>query len=89
MYRIRKPFAVVHFDTAGQGRIVLLPEGTELRVVGPSCLRRCVEVLYENRLYNIFKADLLGHTADPIEPNPIAPNRNALHLSPRHRRAFA
>ena len=72
MYRIRKAFAVVYFEPAGQGRIVFLPEGAELRIIGPSCLYKCFEVLYENRLYNMFKADLLGPWANPV-PNLIRP----------------
>jgi hypothetical protein len=78
-YRIRKSFAVVHFEPAGRGRIVFLPEGAELCIVGPSCLCECYEVLWESRFYNIFKADLLGPWANPVahrvpgEPNPSGP----------------
>jgi hypothetical protein len=68
VYRIRKSFAAVHFDPAGKGRIVFLPEGAELRVIGSSCLCECFEVLCENRHYNIFKVDLLGPWSSRIEP---------------------
>jgi hypothetical protein len=84
MYLIRKSFAAVHFEPTGPGRIVFLPEGAELSVVGPSRLCGCVEVLCENRLYNIFKADLLGPLADPI-----GPGGNPVHLSPGHGRVCA
>jgi hypothetical protein len=84
MYQIRKSFAVVHFEPAGQGRIVFLPEGAELEVVGPSCLCGCFEVLCENRLYNMFQADLLGPWANPIAP---CPNRD--HPIPGRERASA
>src|SRR5580700_4836360 len=67
MYRLRKSFVVVNFERAGKGRIVFLPEGAELRVIGPSCLCECLEVMHENRLYNIFKVDLLGAWSDQIE----------------------
>jgi hypothetical protein len=70
MYRIKKSFAAVHFEPAGQGRIVFLPEGAELQIVGPSCLYGCFEVRCENRFYNMFKADLLGPWANPIAPCP-------------------
>jgi hypothetical protein len=59
-YRLRKSIAVVQFDLALKGRIVFLPEGAELRVVGPSSLCKCVEVVCKNQLYNIFEEDLLG-----------------------------
>jgi hypothetical protein len=60
MYRLRKSFAVVHFDPSGKGRIVFLLEGAELKVVGSSRLPGCCEVLSGNELYNIFETDLTG-----------------------------
>ena len=67
-YRIRKSFAVVHQEQTGKGRIVFLPKGGELRVVGWSpCLGEGIEVEYETQLYSIFKADLLGPWSNPIE----------------------
>ncbi len=69
VYRIGKPLAAVHFDLAAKGQIVFLPEGSELCVVGPSCLAGCFEVLCEERLYNIFKADLLGVWSVPVKPS--------------------
>ncbi len=67
-YRLRKAFAAVHFDQAdGKGRIVILPEGAELRVTGPSSLRECYEVVFEDRCYSIFKVDLLGPRSSRIE----------------------
>ena len=68
VYRTRKAFAAVHFDQAGKGRIVFLQEGAELRVIGSSSLSDCFEVMCENRLYNIFKVDLLGPWSSRIEP---------------------
>jgi hypothetical protein len=68
LYRTRKSFAVVHFEEAGKGRIVFLPEGAQVRVVGPSRLGKCYEVMFENQVYNIFKVDLLGPWSTPIEP---------------------
>jgi hypothetical protein len=67
IYRIEKPLAAVYFHAAAKGRIVFLPEGAELHMVGPSCLAGCLEVLCEERLYNIFKADLLGAWSVPIK----------------------
>jgi hypothetical protein len=69
-YRIRKPLAVVQFDLAAKGRIVFLPEGAELSVVGPSCMRACFEVMCENQVYNIFKTDLLGFWSAPGRVKP-------------------
>ena len=68
LYRIRKSFAAVHFDEVGKGRIVFLPEGAVLRVIGPSCLSEFFEVMFENRFYNIFRVDLLGPWSSRIEP---------------------
>lgn len=77
-YRTRKSFAVVHFEPAVEavhkGRIVFLPEGAELHVVGSSCLGECFEVLCEKQLYNIFKADLLGVWSTPIRTRPLRTN---------------
>jgi hypothetical protein len=67
VYRIEKPLAAVHFDLAAKGQIVFLPKGAELHVVGPSCLAGCFEVLCEERIYNTFKADLLGAWSSPIK----------------------
>jgi len=67
MYRLGKSLAAVQFDLKAKGRIVFLPEGAELRVVGASCLYKCFEVACENRRYNIFQEDLLGPWAMPIK----------------------
>jgi len=72
-YRLRKSFAAVHFEEAGKGRIVFLPEGAQVRIVGPSSLCKCLEVMFENRLYNMFKVDLLGIWASPTKSSPIKP----------------
>jgi len=69
VYRIvATSLAAVQFDLASKGRIVFLTEGAEIRVVGSSSLSGCVEVMCENRTYNIFKADLAGPRARRIEP---------------------
>jgi len=73
VYRIRKSMAAVYFDRAAKGQIVFLPEGAELCVVGPSSLSGCFEVLCEERLYNIFKVDLLGIWSTPMKRNRIKP----------------
>jgi len=69
-YRLRKCLSVVQFDQTAKGRIVFLPEGTELRVVGPSRLSGCLEVPRGHQLYNIFKVDLLGPRSAPVESKP-------------------
>jgi hypothetical protein len=84
-YRLAKSFAAVHFEHAAKGRIVFLPAGAELRVIGSSCLCGCFEIMFENQLYNMFKVDLLGPWSTPvrrasvkpasIKPNPIKPIR--------------
>src|SRR3984957_1722101 len=76
LYRISKSFAVVNLEQTGQGRIVFLPQGGELRVVGWSpCLGEGFEVEYKMQLYSIFKADLLGPWSNPIGSNPIESNQ--------------
>ncbi len=58
-YRTRTSFVAVHFDRSGKGRIVFLPAGVKLHVIGPSsCLSEGVEVMFENRIYNVFEVDL-------------------------------
>jgi hypothetical protein len=76
VYRIGKPLAAVQFDLAAKGQIVFLQAGAELCVVGPSCLVGCFEVVCEERLYNIFKADLLGAWSVPIKPGRRKPIPN-------------
>jgi|HubBroStandDraft_6_1064221.scaffolds.fasta_scaffold56344_2 hypothetical protein len=72
VYRISKSFAAVHFEQTGKGRIVFLPQGAKLSVVGSSsCLCEGLEVMYERQFYNIFKADLLGPWCNPMESGPI------------------
>jgi hypothetical protein len=66
VYRIRKGFAVVQFNSEAKGRIVFLPEGTELHLVGPSLLCKCFEVACKDQLYNIFQEDLLGPWSTPV-----------------------
>jgi len=69
VYRIEKPLAAVHFALPGKGQIVFLPQGAELHVVGHSSLAGCFEVLWEERLYNLFKADVLGAWSVPVKPS--------------------
>src|SRR5271170_4439052 len=73
VYRLRKSFAVVHFEPSGKGRIVFLGEGAKLQVVGSSRLCQCCEVLCENQLYNIFEVDLLGPWSMRLKKRPIRP----------------
>ena len=67
VYKIRKSMAAVQFDQAAKGHIVFLPEGAELCVVGSSRMADFVEVICEERLYNIFEADLSGIWSAPIK----------------------
>jgi hypothetical protein len=73
-YRTKTSFVAVHFDQAGKGRIVFLPEGATLRVVGPSsCLREAFEVRFENELYNVFEIDLVARSiCEPIRARSLA-----------------
>jgi hypothetical protein len=73
-YRLRKSFAAVHFEPAGKGRIVFLPEGADVHVIGPSRMGECFEVMCENQLYNIFRVDLLGPWSTPVKASPIKPS---------------
>jgi hypothetical protein len=73
VYRLRKSIAAVHFGSSEKGQIVFLPDGAELRVVGPSRLCRCCEVLCEDRLYNMFEVDLLGPWSIRLKRRPMRP----------------
>jgi hypothetical protein len=66
VYRLMKPFAAVKFEAEEKGRIVFLPEGAEVRIVGPSAVCKCVEVVYDRQIYNIFQVDLLGPWSTPV-----------------------
>ena len=68
-YRTKTSFVAVHFDQAGKGRIVFLPEGAMLRVIGPStCLREACEVRFESELYSVFEIDLVARSILICEP---------------------
>jgi hypothetical protein len=73
LFRLGKSFAAVHFLHAGKGRIVFLPEGAEVRIIGPSCVCECFEVMFENHPYSVFTVDLLGPWSMPIKPKPTQP----------------
>ena len=69
----------MHFEEGdGKGRIVVLPEGAEVRVTGPARLRECFEVVFENRYYSIFKVDLLGPRSSRSRSEPWPPKEFAL-----------
>ena len=70
-YRLGKSFAAVQFDANAKGRIVFLPEGAEVRIVGPSALCKCVEAMCGNQRYNIFEQDLLGPWSTRVKRRPI------------------
>jgi len=67
VYRLEKQFMAVHFDRGGNGQIALLPEGSELEVVGISCIPDCLEVRFEGRRCSVFEVDLLGPWSKPVE----------------------
>ena len=85
LYRLRKCFAAVQFDQTAKGRIVFLPQGTDLSVVGSSHLSGCLEVLCRRQSYHMFEADLWGPWVAPIESKsrdrrPVAPPPAAMTL---------
>jgi hypothetical protein len=60
-HQTKTSFIAVHFYQPGKGRIIFLPYGAVLRVVGPSSyLPEGVEVMFDGQLYNIFETDLLA-----------------------------
>jgi len=68
-YRTKKSFVAVHFNSAGKGEIVFLPEGVMIRVIGPSsCLREAFEVMFGKQFYNVFEVDLLARCGQILEP---------------------
>lgn len=70
VYRSRKRFAAVQVDAQGTGQIVFLAEGAELRVVGPSRVGGCLEVLCGRQRYHMFKVDLWGAGCIQMEAKP-------------------
>jgi hypothetical protein len=68
-YRTTTSFVAVHFDQAGHGRIVFLPFGAMLHVIGrSSCLPEGFEVAVEHLHYNVFEIDLLMRSTPICEP---------------------
>jgi len=68
-YRTKTSFFAVHFDEAGKGRIVFLPHGATLRVIGPSSLLPDgFEVKFEHLTYNVFETDLVARSIPISEP---------------------
>jgi hypothetical protein len=68
-YRTKTSFVAVHFDDAGKGRIVFLPYGATLRVIGPSSLLPDgFEVKFEDLVYNVFEIDLVARSILISEP---------------------
>jgi hypothetical protein len=68
-YRTKTSFVAVHFDPAGKGEIIFLPEGVVLRVIGTSsCLREGFEVVFGKQVYNVFEVDLFARCSQLFEP---------------------
>jgi len=68
-YLTKTSLVAVHFPEAGKGRIVFLPKEAMLRVIGPSsCLPDGLEVMFENRIYNVFEVDLTARSRLNHEP---------------------
>ena len=67
-YCTKTSFVAVHFDEVGKGRIVFLPDGAMLRVIGPSsCLPEGIEVMFEQQFYNVFDVDVSARSTEIIE----------------------
>jgi len=62
-YRTTASLVAVHFDQTKKGGIVFLPQGAEVRVIGPSsCLPSGFEVLFEKGIYHLFEIDLMARS---------------------------
>jgi hypothetical protein len=69
VYRTKTSFVAVHFDKAGKGRIVFIPFGATLRVIGPSSLLPDgFEIQFEHLTYNVFEIDLVARSVLISEP---------------------
>jgi hypothetical protein len=68
-YLTKTSLVAVHFPEAGKGQIVFLPKEAMLRVLRPSsCLPEGFEVMFENRIYNVFEVDLMARSRLIHEP---------------------
>jgi hypothetical protein len=65
VYRLKKEFMAICFETDGKGRIVPLPTGAVVEIVGFSCLSACFEVVWKGRRCSVFEVDLLGPWSSP------------------------
>jgi hypothetical protein len=68
-YQTNTSFVAVYFDRDGKGRIVFLPFGATIRVIGrSSCLPAGFEVVFEHQHYNVFEIDVLVRSTPICEP---------------------
>src|ERR1700722_3828282 len=68
-YRTTTSFVAVHFNEAGKGRIAVIPNGATLQVIGRSSgLPEGFEVMFDKRLYHVFKIDLLARSSRLYAP---------------------
>ena len=65
-FRLTKSLKAVKFDENGKGIMVELPVGADVRILGTSTIKGCLEILCDEERYNVFEKDLMSNsTARP------------------------
>src|SRR5438445_804069 len=59
VFRLTKAITGITFSPAGHGSLSILPAGAQLRLTGHSTLLGFVDVTYCDKLYRIFRVDLI------------------------------
>jgi hypothetical protein len=62
VFRLTKSLLAVKFCTDRAGLLLKLPAGADVYVLGSSVIPDCLEIVYNDEHYNIFKRDLLCHS---------------------------
>jgi hypothetical protein len=74
-FRLTKALPVVKFGASGEGLFSKLPVGANVCPVGLSPIFGCMEIAYDDELYNIFEDDLRWHSVCPPSTEPAVPVR--------------
>ena len=81
--RLTKGFLAVKFGADGHGLLFRLPAGAEVEVLGLSAIPACVEIVYNDERFNMFKVDLRSHSIGPAASALVASGRRQWNTARR------